>query len=59
MILKAQEVYFVLPTSTSHKYEDGMTNSGQQFGTGVKGNLLCGSTLLPAVRRVIFTFVHS
>ena len=42
MILKAQEVYFVLHTSTIHKYEDDMTNSGQQDGTGAEGNLLCG-----------------
>ena len=29
MILKAQEVYFALHTSTVNKYEDDMTNGGQ------------------------------
>ena len=29
MILKAQELYFALHTSTVNKYEDDMTNSGQ------------------------------
>jgi len=29
MILKAQELYFALRTSTVNKYEDEMTNSGQ------------------------------
>ena len=33
MILKAQEVYFDLSTFIVHKYEDGMTNIGQQYGT--------------------------
>jgi len=37
MILKAQEVYFVLHTSTVHKYEDGMTNIGQEYGTHKAG----------------------
>eukprot|EP00618_Florenciella_parvula_P027662 CAMPEP_0119471228 /NCGR_PEP_ID=MMETSP1344-20130328/3775_1 /TAXON_ID=236787 /ORGANISM="Florenciella parvula, Strain CCMP2471" /LENGTH=46 /DNA_ID= /DNA_START= /DNA_END= /DNA_ORIENTATION= len=41
VILKAQEFYFVLHTSTIHKYEDSMTNSGQQDGTGAEGNRFC------------------
>ena len=36
-ILKAQEVYFALDTSTVNKYDDGMTNSGQQYGTHKAG----------------------
>ena len=35
-------LYFVLHTSTIHKYEDSVTNSGQQDGTGAEGNRLCG-----------------
>ena len=37
MILKAQKVYFALGTSTVNKYDDGMTNSGQQYGTHKAG----------------------
>ena len=37
MILKAQELYFDLSTSIVHKYEDGMPNIGQQYGTHKAG----------------------
>jgi len=37
MILKAQELYFDISTSIVHKYEDGMTNIGKQYGTHKAG----------------------
>ena len=37
MIMKAQKVYFALGTSAVNKYDDGMTNSGQQYGTHKAG----------------------
>ena len=58
MILKAQEVYFALGTSIVNKYEDGMTNSGQQYGTHKAGCPWHRTMLIPAVRHVIFVFVH-
>mgnify|MGYP005726846193 CR=1 FL=1 len=59
MILKAQELYFVLHTSTIHKYEDSVTNSGQQDSTGAEGNRLVGAILLSDVRHAIFILVHN
>ena len=58
MILKAQEVYFALNTSTVNKYEDEMTNSGYQHGAVPRAPCFVGAILLPAVRHVIFVFVH-
>ena len=57
-ILKAQEVYFHLHTSSLHRYEVDVTNDGQQSRHHGSGATALGVILLPIVRHIIFIFVH-